>query len=151
MRHSASLSIKSTTHMETSNILWQICQWKICQNFSCMLLALGSKFWTVPFCIDVDYMRKPHGWVITSVLFYGMWLLTHAPTWSYGRWIITYHSFTVTETKMSSFWWKFHHWLHRKLSFWQLSVQPVMKISSKWRHFRFSGYLSMRQTQGWFS
>ena len=39
---------------------------------------------------------------------------------------------------MSSFWWKFHHWLHRKLSFWQLSVQPVMKISSKWWHFRFS-------------
>ena len=43
-----------------------------------------------------------------------------------------------TETKMSSFWWNFHHWLHWKLSFWQLSVQPVMKISSKWRHFRFS-------------
>ena len=39
---------------------------------------------------------------------------------------------------MSSFWWNFHHWLHWKLSFWQLSVQPVMKISSKWRHFRFS-------------
>ena len=53
-----------------------------------------------------------------------------------------------TETKMSSFWWKFHHWLHRKLSFWQLSVQPVMKISSKWRHFRFSVVpgLSCRQT-----
>ena len=44
----------------------------------------------------------------------------------------------TTETKMSSFWWNFHHWLHWKLSFWQLSVQPVMKISSKWRHFRFS-------------
>ena len=43
-----------------------------------------------------------------------------------------------TETKMSSFWRNFHHWLHRKLSFWQFSVQPVMKISSKWRHFRFS-------------
>ena len=41
---------------------------------------------------------------------------------------------------MSSFWWNFHHWLHWKLSFWQLSVQPVMKISSKWRHFRFSVY-----------
>ena len=39
---------------------------------------------------------------------------------------------------MSSFWRNFHHWLHWKLSFWQLSVQPVMKISSKWRHFRFS-------------
>ena len=40
-----------------------------------------------------------------------------------------------TETKMSSFWQNFHHWLHRKLSFWQLSVQPVNKISSKWQHF----------------
>ena len=38
-----------------------------------------------------------------------------------------------------SFWRNFHHWLHWKLSFWQLSVRPVMKISSKWRHFRFSG------------
>ena len=45
---------------------------------------------------------------------------------------------TFTETKMSSFWRNFHHWLHCKLSFWQLSVQPVMKISSKWGHFRFS-------------
>ena len=43
-----------------------------------------------------------------------------------------------TETEMLSFWWNFNHWLHRKLSFWQLSVQPVMKISSKWRHFCFS-------------
>ena len=40
---------------------------------------------------------------------------------------------------MSSFWWNFHHWLHWKLSKWQLPVQPMMKISSKWRHFRFSG------------
>ena len=43
-----------------------------------------------------------------------------------------------TETEMSSFWRNFRHWLHWKLSFWQLSVQPVMKISSKWWHFRFS-------------
>ena len=45
---------------------------------------------------------------------------------------------TITETKMSSFWQNFHHWLHWKLSFWQLPMQPVMKISSKWQHFRFS-------------
>ena len=49
-----------------------------------------------------------------------------------------------TETKMSSIWRNFNHWLHWKLSFWQLPVQPVMKISSKWRHFRFSASLSMR-------
>ena len=41
---------------------------------------------------------------------------------------------------MSSFWWNFHHWLHWKLSKWQLPLQPVIKISSKWRHFRFSVY-----------
>ena len=46
--------------------------------------------------------------------------------------------FSFTETKMSSFWRNLHHWLHWKLSKWQLSVQPVMKISSKWQHFRFS-------------
>ena len=39
---------------------------------------------------------------------------------------------------MSSFWRNFNHWLHRKLSKWQLSVQSVIKISSKWQHFRFS-------------
>ena len=43
-----------------------------------------------------------------------------------------------TETEKSSFWWNVHHWLHWKLSKWQLPVQPVMKISSKWRHFCFS-------------
>ena len=32
--------------------------------------------------------------------------------------------------RMPSFWINFHHWLHRKLSFWQLPVQAVMKIYS---------------------
>ena len=31
----------------------------------------------------------------------------------------------------------FRHCLHRKLSFWQLTVQPMTKISPKW-HFHFS-------------
>ena len=29
--------------------------------------------------------------------------------------------------------WIFHFWLHWKLSFWQLSVQPMMKILSTWQ------------------
>ena len=45
------------------------------------------------------------------------------------------------DRKMMSFWRNFHHWLHRKLSKWQLSVQSVIKISSKWHHFRFSEWL----------
>ena len=47
-----------------------------------------------------------------------------------------------TETEMSSFWLNFHHWLHWKLSKWQLPVQPMIKISSKWQHFRFSVWLN---------
>ena len=43
-----------------------------------------------------------------------------------------------TETKISSFRQNFHHLLQRKLSKWQLPVQPVMQISSKWEYFRFS-------------
>ena len=43
-----------------------------------------------------------------------------------------------TKTKMSSFWWNFHHWLHWKLSKLKLWVQPIMKISSKWLSFHFS-------------
>ena len=38
----------------------------------------------------------------------------------------------------SSLRWNVHHWLHWKLSKWQLPVQPVMKNLSKWRHFCFS-------------
>ena len=52
-----------------------------------------------------------------------------------------------TETEMLSFWWNFNHWLHRKLSFRQLSVQSMMKISSKWRHFCFSEHPQLRQRQ----
>ena len=55
---------------------------------------------------------------------------------------ITYHSqsfFFINEMEFSSFWWDFHHWLHWKLSYWQLPVQPVMKISSKW-HFCFRDF-----------
>ena len=55
-----------------------------------------------------------------------------------------------TETEMSSFWWHFHHWLHWKLSKWQLPVQPVIKISSKWRHFRFSVMSSLNQKMTWY-
>ena len=44
----------------------------------------------------------------------------------------------IGQRKCLSFWWNFHHWLQRKLSKWQLPVQPMMKISSKWRHCCFS-------------
>ena len=39
--------------------------------------------------------------------------------------------------KRHHFWRHFHYKLHRKLSFWQLPVQPVMKISSKIAIFLF--------------
>ena len=43
-----------------------------------------------------------------------------------------------TETEMLPYRWNFHHWLHWKLPKWQLLVQPVMKVLSKWWHFCFN-------------
>ena len=43
--------------------------------------------------------------------------------------------YTYSETKLLSFWWNFHHWLHWKLSIWLLPVEPVMKFSCQWWHF----------------
>ena len=42
----------------------------------------------------------------------------------------------ATESKVL-FWWNFHH---RLLSFWQFLVQPMMEISSEWRHSCFSDW-----------
>ena len=63
---------------------------------------------------------------------------TLSPKQNYLQFAKLLYFVSNTETKMSSFWRNFNHWLHWKLSFWQLPVQPVTKISSKWRHFRFS-------------
>ena len=50
-----------------------------------------------------------------------------------------WHGYVVISTK-------FHHWMHWKLSFWQLLVWPLMKISSKWQHFLFSGSEECQKT-----
>ena len=41
---------------------------------------------------------------------------------------MVYITATIIKTKTSSFWWNFHHWLHCKLSLWQLPMQPASKI-----------------------
>ena len=46
-------------------------------------------------------------------------------------------SLLITETKMSSFWWNFHCWLHWKLSKWQLPVQPAIKNFTNMSTFPF--------------
>ena len=43
-----------------------------------------------------------------------------------------------TETTRSYCWLICDHWLHLKLSFWQLKVQPLMTKSSAWQPFCFS-------------
>ena len=48
------------------------------------------------------------------------------------NWVIIKSLFN-TEADISSFWRHFHCWLHRNLSFWQLLMQPIMKMSPKWR------------------
>ena len=39
--------------------------------------------------------------------------------------------------------WYFRRWLYRKLSFWQLPVQPATKMSSKWRHILYSAIIML--------
>ena len=44
----------------------------------------------------------------------------------------------------------FWHWLHPKLSKWQVSVQPVMKMSSKWCfHFSVCRHLVITRANGY--
>ena len=46
-------------------------------------------------------------------------------------------------TQKCHFLWNFYHWLYLKLSFWQLPVQLVMKILSKWWHFHSSVFIDI--------
>ena len=66
-------------------------------------------------CLDV---QRPLGWQLGFLE-----IKTQSHLMPY---VVDTH--TYTETEMSSFWWNFNHWLHWKLSKWQLPVQPVMKI-----------------------
>ena len=52
------------------------------------------------------------------------------------RHVTSFWYLNYTETKMVWLWWNFHHWQRHKLSKWQLPVQLLTKISSKWRHPR---------------
>ena len=92
------------------------------QSSASLAFMRGIHWWPV---------YSPHKVPVTGKCFH---LMT---SWCVIMFVQTIHS-NIIERKMLSFWWHSHHWLHRKLSFWQLSVQPVMKISSKWQHFRFS-------------
>ena len=60
--------------------------------------------------------------------------------WSYSCLVLSHHA---TLKWRCHFWSNFHHWLHWKLSCWQLPVQPVMRISSKCWHFHFNVYTCM--------
>ena len=93
---------------------------------------------------DAGYLRRHRAhYDVTVMLSHACWCQSTVTSLSFS---VKAHQDRVshTETEMSSFWWNFHHWLHWKLSKWQLPVQPVIKISSKWRHFRFSAYQQTR-------
>ena len=54
--------------------------------------------------------------------------------WPFFKWVTVIY---YAETEMLHFGPNFRHWLHRKLSKWQLPVQPVMK-NSNWQYSHFS-------------
>ena len=92
------------------------------------------------FMISVDYLYRCRRF--DEIFITGCTKSCQNDNFRCSQWLnfikMTTFPFQCTETEMPSFWWNFHHWLHWKLSKWQLPVQPVIKISSKWQHFRFS-------------
>ena len=110
---------------------------KRCSNSYYRIVAWTKKR---PFC-RWHFQMCHHQWKSRIFIHISLKVCFQWSNWLSLVWITVCHRKAdkpFTETKMSSFWRNFNHWLHWKLSFWQLPVQPVMKISSKWRHFRFS-------------
>ena len=72
----------------------------------------------------------------------GKWSAASSTVSSHGERIFMLfkwpHALYTSETAVQFFWRNYHHWLHWKLSKWQLLVQPLMKMSSRWQHFHFS-------------
>ena len=60
------------------------------------------------------------------------------------------HCPAYTETQLLTIWINSHQWLHRQLSFWQLLVQPLMKIKSKLQHYRFNIVSVLDTYSPWF-
>ena len=97
--------------------------------------------------IDPDlccYMASLGHNELTLHIFSNMWMIISCLHYSLSAFCITVWlidpTYVVMPLKhwngMLPFWWNFHHLLHQKLSFWQLSVQPVMKMSFKWQKTR---------------
>ena len=92
-----------------------------------------SRYWLV--CLDVprSAWEGSHKKVMTWKSFLQCWPFPETKMSSFWQ---PMHRNKPNITYLS-FWQNFHHWCHWKLSFWQLPVQPVMKVSSKW-HLHFS-------------
>ena len=58
--------------------------------------------------------------------------------WGWQHWYMYIFIYKFIENKRLSNWQHCHHWWHCKLSFWQLTVPPVMTMLSIWRLFVFS-------------
>ena len=84
--------------------------WRECKSWMFALLSSKQAMWELKICGGQQYKvsSRSHG---AKIYFY-------------------------TETE-ASFQWHFRRWSHQKLSFWQLFLQPVTKVSHSWQHFRF--------------
>ena len=137
------VSIVVLTHRGLNKMVDIFAADDILNSFSYLKIVLFEKTNRYNLFLRVHWTRGQH-WIkyrlgdthaeSRYVNYWWLKLLMHI----FITWPWWFNPLRPTETEMLSFWWNFHHWLHWKLSFWQLSVQPVMKISSKRRHFRFS-------------
>ena len=126
----ARLNDINTNHMFTCHILAVIFSPHTVVNFITLPHSLGDKFPTY----TKWYIIRQH---MTQYIWYHRSRPRDHSGYGLSQWVEVLSFNTFTEMKMS-FWCNFCHWLHWKLSKWQLSVHPVTKLSSKWRHFHSS-------------
>ena len=121
----------SLEYLLVSDVTWYIIFWKLWLSSSCS----NRSCWK-PMQYHVESWTR-----CELFIFY----LLNIKLLYISKWNIL-----IVETERWSCWRICYHWLHWKLSFWQLPVQPVITNASTWRLFRFSIHAHMWwPTQGW--
>ena len=100
-----------------------------------------SEWWHFHFCVIINTTSFTPGGKILAQGLYCIWSVVRVCCTFVSAVVCAVLCYTGTLLFWDStvyhwnryvviFWQNFHHWMHRKLSFWKLSVQPMMKISS---------------------
>ena len=128
-------------HWWSINLYFSRCQGSVRVGTGQVLVSWSLQLLEPPLSCPADRYRL-RGGGRSTVLWEGLREVLRAALRQMRK---RYHAGECYMETEISLWWNFHHCLHRKLSLWQLSVQPVVEISSKW-YFRFNVIVSFHKS-----